>query len=192
MYKIPALLCLLLSLWCAARPPSARSATLARERDRDHLQAQNQVESQKQEQSVVAGDNLTLSKAFHITGISGVKRNGRGDLIFTGSSVIFLQDKVQKLILPYERLRRVQLMRAERHYGKSGVAAGAASPIAGMIVMLKKRKVDTLVFDFTNEKGGLMGAVLQVDDKDGERCKEWLERFGVKVEEPPSSSPSKH
>ncbi len=127
--------------------------------------------------------NLTLTNIFHMVGIPGLKRNARGDLILTDRELIFQQGKKRLLVIPYERMPRVQLLSGERHYGKTTAGAVAVSSL-GAFLILKKRKVDVLVLDYLNERGGLMGLVLQVPEKQGVTCKDWLVRFGVVVEEP--------
>jgi hypothetical protein len=54
--------------------------------------------------------------------------------------------------------------------------------------MAVKTKVDVVIFEYSNENGGLMGMVLQLPKNDGKRLQQWLSRFDIKVEEP--SSPS--
>lgn len=119
-----------------------------------------------------------------MAGIPGIKRNARGDLILTNQELIFQKGKKQRLVLPYERIRNVQILSGKRHYGKATTGAAAAVGIVGALLILKKRKVDTLVFDYVNERGGRMGMVLQVPLGQGASCKDWLDRFGVGAEEP--------
>lgn len=132
-----------------------------------------------------AADNLTIPKVFHIAGIPGQRRNARVELVLTGKQLAFNQKKTSVLILPYERFRRVQLLRGERHYPEATYAVVLATGGIGSLLLLKKRKVDVLVIDFVNERGGQMGMVLQLPQGDGLKCKEWLAQFGVTVEEPP-------
>jgi len=59
----------------------------------------------------------------------------------------------------------------------------------GGLLMKKKKKVDTLLFDYVNENGGLTGLILPAPKGEGEQCRQWLTRFGVKVEEPAPATP---
>ena len=134
--------------------------------------------------------DFTLPKVFHITGIPELRRNARGDLALTQKALIFQQSKKSLLELPYQRIRRVQIISGHRYHGKSTVVAAGVDPTGlGSLLILKKRKVDTLALDFVNDRGGLMGLVLQVPENDGARCKQWLVRFGVTVEEPVAPPP---
>lgn len=132
-------------------------------------------------------DKLVLENAFHIAGIPGLKRNARGDLSLTDGELVFQSKKKEPLVIPYKRIRSVQLLSGERYYGKTTAVAAAASAAlmipGGAFLILKKHKVDMLVVDFTNERGGRMGLVVQVPLGQGEACQRWLERFGVTVEE---------
>lgn len=132
-----------------------------------------------------APDQFVLEKIFHIAGIPGVKRNARGDLILSDHELIFQQKKKPTIVVPYERIQLVQLLSGARYYGKSTTAAAVASPFGvGALLILKKRKVDALVVDFVNERGGRVGMVLQVPLGQGAPCQQWLERFGVVAKEP--------
>src|SRR5438093_2859752 len=57
----------------------------------------------------VETNSLTLPKIFHIAGIQGLKRNGRGDLVLSDRELIFKQKEKQLLVVPLERIRRVEL-----------------------------------------------------------------------------------
>jgi len=133
-------------------------------------------------------DSLILPKTFHIAGIPGLKRNARGDLILNSRELIFKQDKKQSLIVPFERIRRLQVLSGERHYGKTTAVAYIAGGAPGTLLLLKKRKVDTVVFDYVNERGGLMGMVIQVPENRGIECKNWMARYGAVTEKPQPSS----
>jgi hypothetical protein len=132
--------------------------------------------------------SLILPKVFHMAGIPGLKRNARGDLILNSRELIFKHGKKQPLVVPVERIRRVQVLSGERHYGKTTALAYIAGGAPGTLLLLKKRKVDTVVFDYLNERGGLMGMVIQVPQKQGEECKNWMARYGAVTEEPQPSS----
>ena len=132
-----------------------------------------------------AAENLTIPKTFHIAGIPGQRRNARVELVLTGKYLAFNQKKKLVLILPYERFRRVQVLDGARHYPEATYAAVLATGGIGSLLLLKKRKVDVLVIDFVNERGGQMGMVLQLPAGDGQKCKDWLAQFGITAEEPP-------
>jgi hypothetical protein len=78
--------------------------------------------------------DLTLPNIFHIAGIPELRRNARGDLTLTQKTLIFQQGKKVLLELPYQRIRRVQIISAHRD-GESTAAAG--------LLILEKRKVGT-------------------------------------------------
>lgn len=132
-------------------------------------------------------DKLVAPKVFHIAGIREVPRNARGDLILTAAELTFQQGKKQRLLLPFDRIQRVQFLAGDRNYEKAAYGAAVATlPIGGIgaLLILKKHKVATFVFDYLNERGGRMGLVIQMELKDGSACKEWMSRFGVSIEEP--------
>ncbi|MEW6209625.1 MAG: hypothetical protein AB1631_14755 [Acidobacteriota bacterium] len=133
-------------------------------------------------------ERLTVPKVFHIAGIPGVPRNSRGDLILTSGDLIFQQGKKQRVSVPLTRIKKALFVSGERHYERATYAAAVATFGIGAILITKKHKVDTFILDYTNERGGLMGMVLQTEIKDGSKCREWLSRFGVQVEEPQSGA----
>jgi hypothetical protein len=139
------------------------------------------------------GETLTVRHIFHITGVPGIGRNTRGDLLLTGKDLIFQKNNKNLLVLPYERIRLVQFLSGERHYPEATYAMAVAFGFVGALMILKKRKVDALVVDFVNERGGRMGMVLQLPLGQGGLCREKLTSGGVKVEEPavPPSEPAK-
>lgn len=129
---------------------------------------------------------LCLKKVFHITGAPGIPRNERLDLVLSTESLV-LQRGAKKLVLsvPFSSIRRIQLLRGERHYPGATYAAAVAGGFAGALLILKKRKVDMIVVDYVNERGGAMGLVLQTPLFTGAQCRRWLEKSGLQVEEPP-------
>ena len=139
---------------------------------------------------VNSGDNnetLVLRHAFHIAGIPGIKRNGRGDLVLSTRTLSFFKDDREALVVPYTKIQHVHVAPADREYAKATYAAVLAAGAPGALLLLKKRHVDALAIDFENERGGRMSAVIQVSKGDGMRCSEWLARYGIKVEGPSPS-----
>lgn len=128
-------------------------------------------------------DSVTVPKTFHIAGVPGLKRDARVDLTLTADALILTQGKKTRLTIPFERIRRVTQLYGEREYPKTAYVATVATFGVGSLLLLKKRKMDTLVVDFSNERGGLMGAVLQLPQGQGDSCKEWLFRHNVRVED---------
>lgn len=137
---------------------------------------------------------LVVPKVFHIAGIREVPRNTRGDLMLTAGELTFQQGKKERLLLPFARIQHVQFFAGERNYEKAAYGAAVATlPIGGIgaLLILKKHKVATFVFDYVNERGGRMGLVIQMEVKDGSACKEWMARFGVAIEEPAPAGAAK-
>lgn len=133
-------------------------------------------------------ESLTISKVFHVAGIPKVSRNTRGYLVFTQNEMIFHRGKRELVRVPFQKLRRGQLLAGGRDNAGAAVALAAVTYGIGGLAMAVQSKVDVLVFDYTNENGGLMGLALQVPKDQGKRCREWLARFGVTVEEPPAAT----
>jgi hypothetical protein len=127
---------------------------------------------------------LVMRHVFHIAGIPGVKRNGRGDLVLSTRTLTFFKDDRAALVIPYTRIQHVRVAPADREYAKATYAAVLAAGAPGALLLLKKRHVDALAIDFENERGGRMSAVIQVSKGDGARCSEWLAHYGIKVEGP--------
>jgi hypothetical protein len=128
-------------------------------------------------------DQMLLPNVFHIVGVPGVKRNGRVDLDLSSQSLVVRQGGVERLSIPFGRLRRLQVLNGKRSYAKATYAAVLGAGLGGLLVLRKSKRVDTLVFDFVNERGGEMGLVLQVPEGKGADCIEWLRRYGIAAEE---------
>ena len=137
----------------------------------------------------VEGKTLTVKGAFHEVGLPKVRRGQKVDLTFTADSLAVDRKDKTVATVPYKNMRRVQLLSGVRHYPGATYAAAVATFGAGAFLILKKRKVDTLVLEYVNERGGAMGAVFQMPIPEGARLKQWLERFGVPVEEPAPPAP---
>lgn len=128
---------------------------------------------------------VVVEKAFHVVGVPALKRNARVTLTLTDRELT-LQPRGRRaaVTIPYSRVQKVVFLSGERHYGKTMIPAVAAFGAAGSLVMLIKRKVDTLVVDYRNERGGLMGMVVQMPLRQGNVCRDWFVQFEVPVEEP--------
>lgn len=117
---------------------------------------------------------LVLPGVIHLVGIPGFARFERGELILTEKDLVFSRGKkkVKQFVLPYERIRRVQLVQGTRYTVETGWGK------------------TTLVFDYLTIGGGRGGINLKIPEKKVGDLKEWLARFGLAVEEPvaPSSS----
>ncbi len=125
-----------------------------------------------------------IHKAFHLAGIPSLKRDARVDLRFDETRVVVLRKSKAVLDLPFSRIRLVRSLDGSREYpGRTYLAAAATLGMGGQLLMLKKRKVDTFVVDFVNERGGQMGLVLQMPSEDGMRCRQWLKQAGVAMED---------
>jgi hypothetical protein len=135
----------------------------------------------------VSSETLQIRGAFHIAGVPGMRRNAKADLVLTTRNVTVVHGDKEALVVPYGRLRHASILPAEREYAKSAYAAVLALGAPGALVLMKKRKVDGLAFEYENEQGGMMSMLLQVPKGDGEKCREWLARFGVRFEEPAPS-----
>ncbi len=135
-------------------------------------------------------NNLTLQNVFHIVGVPGVRRNRRVDVRFDSQSLGIQQGKEQRLSLPFARIHRLEVLQGTRNYAKATYAAVLSGGVAGALLLLKKQHVDTLIFDYVNDRGGQMGLILQVPEGKGAACRDWLRRFGVAVEEPEPLPPA--
>lgn len=133
-------------------------------------------------------ESISVHKAFHIAGVPGIKRNGRVDIVFSTRTIRIVQGDRESLIVPFKRIVGLRMVAAERDYAKATYAAVLAVGAPGALLLTKKRKVDSLAVEFENEHGGTMSVVVQVPKEDGPRCKEWLRRFGVRVDEGPRSA----
>lgn len=139
------------------------------------------VRSEEALRKADSSETLNIRKAFHIAGVPGVKRNRRGDLVFSAKTLTFLTHDREALVVPYQRIRSVAVIDATREYAKAAYAAVVSFGAAGALLLLQEHHVDALVIDFDNERGGHMLALFEVPKKDGIRCREWLARAGVQV-----------
>ena len=149
--------------------------------------------AQEAPQVVLTSEILTVKKIFHIAGIPGQRRNERLSLILDGKQLVLRKKNTRVLELPYDRVSRVQMLSGERHYPEATYVAAVTTFGVGGLLLLKKRKMDTLVIDFVNERDGKMGLVLQLPLGEGPRCKQWLAPHGIIVDEPspPPATPTK-
>jgi hypothetical protein len=141
-----------------------------------------------QEQKQPEAEELRVPGSFHITGARGVKHNARGDLVITGQKVLFVHGKPTPFEVPLARVRRVVLLHGERHYPKATYGMAVAFGAPGALLIFKKRQVDALDIEFTNERGGIMEVLFHIPRGQAEPCGTWLMLHGVTVEEPPAAA----
>jgi len=130
-----------------------------------------------------------IRKVFHITGVPKVPRNARVDLLFSGPDLVVEKGKKTAVSVPLARIRQALLLSGERHYPGATYGAAVATFGVGSLLILRKRKVDMLILEYANERGGLVGMVFQMPSVDGARSKALLEGAGVGVEEPAAAAP---
>jgi hypothetical protein len=130
------------------------------------------------------GEPYAVKDAFHIVGISALRRNNKFDLSVTSKDMQFFSKDKRVYRIPFERTLRVQMISAERYYAKATYAAVLAAGAIGALMLAKKRKVDALVIDYENEKGGLMQMVIQVPKGMGTPCLDRLAHGGVAIGPP--------
>lgn len=98
----------------------------------------------------------------------------RGRLTLTDQELVFEAGKKNRRAIPFRRIRSVQCYLGLKQDQPIVEPTGG-----GLLWGFVKHKKAGFVFDFTNERGGTMGLVLQTDPKDGPAIREWLTRFGV-------------
>ena len=130
-----------------------------------------------------------LQKLFHLVGIPGLRRDERVNLTMDSDGLLFQTKKVQYQV-PYARIHQVLLFSSDRRYEGRTYAAAVAAGGVGMLLILKKHHVNTVVLDYVNERGGKMGIVLQMETSQGEVFKNQLKSRGVSIEEPEGVSES--
>jgi hypothetical protein len=135
--------------------------------------------------AVSEAEVLEVRKGFHIAGIPKLMRDARVDLTLTPMHLLVRKGKKEVLRLPYERIRAARRLVGEREYPGATAALVATIGAPGALMLMKKRKVETLIFEFLNDRNGQMAAVLQVPKEAGPGIKEWLARCGVTLEDPP-------
>jgi len=125
---------------------------------------------------------FTVRDGFHMVGIPTLKRNNRCHLSITTRYVFFSTNSRNAFYkIPIDRVERVQMIAAERVYAKATYAAVLAFGIPGALMLTKKRKVDALVIDYRNERGGAMRVVVQVPKGMGTPCLERLAFGGIAI-----------
>ncbi|HTP85925.1 MAG TPA: hypothetical protein VMJ34_03215 [Bryobacteraceae bacterium] len=130
-----------------------------------------------------AENEPNLRRLFHLVGVPDVPRDARIDLEEGADALIFRTKKVSYQV-PFVRLRRVLLLRANRRYEGATYAAAVATFGVGGLLILKKHPVDTAVLDYVNERNGKMGIVVQMERAQGELFSDLLKRKGIPVNEP--------
>src|SRR5215471_9428022 len=142
--------------------------------------------------SAIAAD---FRKTFHVAGLPDTKSGrrvdvsfGADDLVFEGSGRIRSEYRV-----PYRRIKQALLLHANRHYEKATVAAATATGALGVpfgaLLILQKHKVDTVIIDFENDRGGRMGIVLQLERDQEQQLGARFREHGVSVIDPPPDPP---
>jgi len=125
-------------------------------------------------------------RLFHLVGVPGVQREARIDLEPGAEALVFKYKKVRYEV-PYTRIQRVLLLRADRRYEGATYAAAVATFGIGGLLILKKHHVDTVVFDYVNERGGKMGIVVQMEREQGEQFRSLMTAKGISLNEPEGS-----
>ena len=130
-----------------------------------------------------------LQKVFHLVGIPGLRRDERVNLTPTSDGLLFETRKIQYQV-SYSAIHQVFLLRADRRYEGRTYAAALATYGIGSLFILKKHRVDTVVLDYVNERGGKMGIVVQMETSQGEYFRNVLKDRGISITEPDPASES--
>lgn len=125
-----------------------------------------------------------FQKLFHLVGVPGLRRDERVDLVPGSDGLMFQTNKVQYQV-PYARIHRILILDADRRYEGGTYAAAVATFGVGSLFILKKHHVDTVVLDYSNEHGGKMGIVVQMEPAQAEQFKTLMKSRGVPLDEPP-------
>jgi len=140
----------------------------------------------------VAAFAAVFPRAFHLAGLSHTKRGQRVD-VTVGTEEFVVEHAAESLHVPFARTRRVVILEAARHYDKTtAVAAGATGALGvplGALLILKKHRVDTVVVSYTNNRGGELGLVLQMEKGKGLEFGNMLKTHGIVVVDPPPDNP---
>jgi hypothetical protein len=135
----------------------------------------------------VTGEPIAVKDAFHVIGIPALKPNNKFDLTITTRDMMFTEHGQRVYRIPFGRVARVQMNVAERHYAKATYGAVVAFGAPGALLLAKKRHVDALIIDYTNERGGEMQMVIQVPKGMGTPCLDRLAHAGVMIGSPDES-----
>lgn len=133
----------------------------------------------------VEAPTLSFAKAFHIVGIPGVKRNARVDIHFASDRLLITKQEKNLLAVPFSRMTRVQVLDSTRMYAKTTYAAVLAAGLPGLLLMAKKKRVDSLLIDYVNERGGQMAIIVQIPSGQGNACRDWLRKRAIAVDNDP-------
>ena len=134
----------------------------------------------------VAEEEVGFHRLFHLVGIPGVARDARVNLVLGADALVFHNKKVRYEV-PYARIRRVLLLSGNRVYERTTYLAAVATYGVGGLLILKKHRVDTVVLDYGNERGGKMGIVVQMETGQGELLKDLLTGKGISIDAPEAS-----
>jgi hypothetical protein len=121
---------------------------------------------------VVVQDSTRTLTVQKVQSAAPFQRDGR--LILTDRELVFETGKRDRLAIPYERIRTVQVFA-----GTTGGQPIVDPSGVGLFWGFVKHKKAGFVFDYANERGGAMGLVLMADPREGSAIRDWLSRFGV-------------
>lgn len=124
-----------------------------------------------------------FQKLFHLAGVPGLRRDDRVNLVLNPDGLVFQTKKVRYQV-PYARIHQILLLHADRRYEGGTYLAALATYGVGSLFILKKHHVDTVVLDYSNEHGGKMGIVVQMDPDQADIFKELMKTHGTPIEEP--------
>jgi hypothetical protein len=124
---------------------------------------------------------FVVRDGFHVIGIPSLRRNSKVHLSVSTKYIFFSTDDRRLYKIPIDRIDRVEMVGAERYYAKTTYGLVVAFGPAGALMLAKKRKVDSLIIDYRNEKGGWMKLVMQVPQGMGTPCLERLAFGGISI-----------
>jgi hypothetical protein len=131
-------------------------------------------------------------RAFHVAGLSGLKQEGRVDITLLPDALEFSHMKYD-FSIPYAHISNARIYMTARRYEKTAEVAQLAGGIYGLpasvLILMVKKQVDVLVFDYRNANGGIQGAVLHVERGQGPILGDRLKLHGVQVAFPLLDTP---
>jgi hypothetical protein len=132
----------------------------------------------------VAGDSRI--RVTHILGLEGASSNAKGNLTVQDKTVQFQKGGGAATQLSIDSIQDVFLGEQSKQVGGLPMTLGkAATPFGGgrVISLFSHKKYDTLTVEYLDVKGGLHGAIFQLNKGQGQVLKNELVAKGVHVTE---------
>ena len=130
------------------------------------------------------GRSSSVVHATAILGLENISSNDTGELSIKDDTLSFRTGDGRTARIPIGSIQDVFLSREDKEVGGTPMALGrAAAPFGGgrVIGLFAHKKYDLLTFEYRDDKGGLHGAICELNKGQGQAVVHQLEIKGVHV-----------